>query len=98
MYKNLDNALSFKKCTYRVVHIAGEHLASEFTAINPIRRVPVIDDNGFILTERWVIIRHYIRPRPFLLTSFRKANCVPIQYCHTEVSRTQVSGARPLAS
>jgi glutathione S-transferase len=31
---------------------AGEHFSPEFTAIAPQQKVPVIDDSGFILTER----------------------------------------------
>jgi glutathione S-transferase len=30
----------------------GEHMGDEFGKINPFRKVPVIDDNGFKLTER----------------------------------------------
>lgn len=30
----------------------GEHYSDEFTAINRFQKVPVIDHNGFILTER----------------------------------------------
>jgi glutathione S-transferase len=29
-----------------------EHMTKEFIQINPFKRVPVIDDSGFILTER----------------------------------------------
>ena len=33
----------------------GEHLTEEYLRINPFHKVPVIDDNGFILTERYVV-------------------------------------------
>ena len=34
--------------------LSGEQLSQEFARINPFRKVPVIDDNGFILTERYL--------------------------------------------
>ena len=30
-----------------------EHMTDEYAQINPFKKVPVIDDSGFILTERW---------------------------------------------
>jgi glutathione S-transferase len=29
-----------------------EHMSDEYARINPFKKVPVIDDSGFILTER----------------------------------------------
>lgn len=37
---------------------AGEHRNEEFRKINPFRRVPVIDDNGFVLTESVAILKY----------------------------------------
>ncbi|XP_052705828.1 glutathione S-transferase theta-1-like [Crassostrea angulata] len=37
---------------------AGEHRQEEFRKINPFRRVPVIDDNGFVLTESVAILKY----------------------------------------
>lgn len=31
-----------------------EHTTDEYAQINPFKKVPVLDDNGFILTERFV--------------------------------------------
>ena len=30
-----------------------ENMSNEFTHMNPFKKVPVIDDSGFILTERY---------------------------------------------
>lgn len=32
--------------------LSGEHMTEEYKKINPIRKVPAIDDGGFKLTER----------------------------------------------
>lgn len=39
----------------------GEQLQEKFTKISPIQRVPVIDDNGFILGESGAIFRYLAR-------------------------------------
>ncbi|KAL4716694.1 hypothetical protein ACJJTC_004813 [Scirpophaga incertulas] len=36
----------------------GEHFSDEFTKVNRIQRVPVIDHNGFILTESVAIVKY----------------------------------------
>lgn len=32
-----------------------EHMGDEYAKINPFKKVPVIDDDGFILTERFIL-------------------------------------------
>ncbi|XP_015922700.2 glutathione S-transferase theta-1 isoform X1 [Parasteatoda tepidariorum] len=39
----------------------GEHLTEAFSKINPFRKVPVIDHNGFVLTESISMIRYLSR-------------------------------------
>jgi len=39
----------------------GEHKSSEFTQLNPFQKVPVIDNNGFVLTESIAMIRYLSR-------------------------------------
>jgi glutathione S-transferase len=36
----------------------GEHHATDFAALNPNRQVPVLDDDGFVLTESAAILRY----------------------------------------
>jgi len=44
---------------YQVVDIlAGEHLQPEYKALNPNCLVPLLDDEGFLLTESGAIIRY----------------------------------------
>jgi glutathione S-transferase len=37
--------------------LVGEHLSEEYEKLNPLKKVPVIDDHGFILRERYVDLR-----------------------------------------
>lgn len=30
-----------------------EHMTDDYAKINPLKKVPVIDDSGFVLTERY---------------------------------------------
>lgn len=39
---------------YSIHCVSGEHQTEEYKKINPFGLVPVIDDNGFILTERYM--------------------------------------------
>lgn len=43
---------------YTTFFVTGEQFSAEFEAINPFKKVPVIDDKGFILTERYV--KYYV--------------------------------------
>ncbi|KAK9504329.1 hypothetical protein O3M35_010689 [Rhynocoris fuscipes] len=47
----------------RVNLAAGEHFQEEYKKINPFKKVPVIDDNGFLLTESVAIFRYLCRER-----------------------------------
>uniref|UniRef100_T1HZZ7 GST N-terminal domain-containing protein n=1 Tax=Rhodnius prolixus TaxID=13249 RepID=T1HZZ7_RHOPR len=48
----------------RVNLAAGENFQEEYSKLNPFKKVPVIDDNGFILTESIAILRYLCRERP----------------------------------
>ncbi|CAH1801026.1 unnamed protein product [Owenia fusiformis] len=39
----------------------GEHFEEPFTKLNPFQRVPVIDDDGFVLTESVSILKYLCR-------------------------------------
>ena len=52
------NALGIKYEYKRVDLRAGEHLKPEFLAINPVGKVPAIDDDGFRMFESNAIIRY----------------------------------------
>uniref|UniRef100_UPI002B4E57E5 glutathione S-transferase theta-1-like n=1 Tax=Lineus longissimus TaxID=88925 RepID=UPI002B4E57E5 len=47
------------KFTPKVVNLGkGEHFTDEFAEVNPFKRVPVIDDDGFKLTESVAILQY----------------------------------------
>ncbi|XP_069703062.1 glutathione S-transferase theta-1 [Periplaneta americana] len=39
----------------------GEHMSEEYEKLNPFKKVPIIDDNGFILRESVGILRYLCR-------------------------------------
>ncbi|XP_054282304.1 glutathione S-transferase theta-1-like [Macrosteles quadrilineatus] len=39
----------------------GEHLQSDFEKLNPFKKVPVLEHNGFVLTESVAILRYICR-------------------------------------
>ena len=42
----------------------GEHAASEFAALNPNRRMPVLEDDGFVLWESNAILQYLAAKHP----------------------------------
>jgi glutathione S-transferase len=51
-----EHDLDIELVTVRLA--AGEHLAGWFAAINPNRAVPVLEEDGFVLTESATILRY----------------------------------------
>jgi len=49
----------------------GEHMGEDFAKINPFKKVPVIDDSGFILTESCAIFE-------YLCDKHKKTNWFPV--------------------
>ena len=41
-----------------------EHMTDEYARINPFKKVPVIDDSGFILTERFEQMNYFLSKLP----------------------------------
>ncbi|CAH0715343.1 unnamed protein product, partial [Brenthis ino] len=53
--------LNTAKCNFesKLVDLRkGEHFSEEFTAVNRLQRVPVIDYNGFVLSESIAIVKY----------------------------------------
>lgn len=49
---------------YKFVDMAkGEHLSEEYEKLNPLKKVPVIEDDGFILRESVGILRYLCREK-----------------------------------
>ena len=59
--------LKFNNIPHRVVAIRvqkGEHLTPEYQKVNPLQKVPAIDDSGFVLAESHAILRYLCNTRP----------------------------------
>ncbi|KAK5620005.1 hypothetical protein CRENBAI_003715 [Crenichthys baileyi] len=55
--------LTCTKIPHRVHSVAlrkGEHRTAEFTKLNPMQKVPVMVDNGFVLTESDAILKYLV--------------------------------------
>merc|ERR1711971_62441 len=53
--------LKLNKIPYEPKEVAlrkGEHRQEEYSKLNPFQRVPVIDDDGFVLTESCAILKY----------------------------------------
>ena len=46
--------LVFITCTFNT--LTGEHMTPEYEKVNPFKRVPAMNDDGFLLSERYVIL------------------------------------------
>jgi len=52
-------------CELRVVDLLkGEQMTPEFAALNPNQRMPVLEDDGFVLWESNAILHHLAAKRP----------------------------------
>uniref|UniRef100_A0A0A9XBW2 glutathione transferase n=1 Tax=Lygus hesperus TaxID=30085 RepID=A0A0A9XBW2_LYGHE len=60
----LDIFLKINKLPYEPINVSlgkFEHMTEEFEKLNPFKKVPVMDEGGFILTESVAIFRHLCR-------------------------------------
>jgi glutathione S-transferase len=49
-----ETGLSY--CVHGVDHTGGEHQSEEFRRLNPFMQLPVIDDDGFVMSESGAIV------------------------------------------
>jgi glutathione S-transferase len=42
---------------------AGEHKTEEFTKLNPLQKVPTVDDDGFVMSESRAIMAYLVNEK-----------------------------------
>lgn len=76
---------------------SGEHKQEAFTKINPVQLVPVIDDNGFVLTESVAIIQYlcsrYDLPEHWYPRKDLKAQAKVNEYLNWQHANTRMNCA-----
>ncbi len=73
-----------------VDHTAGENLGPEFSAISPFNQIPVLDDDGLILSETGAILIHLAEKSGKLIPADPEARAHVIQW--TLAAQTTVEG------
>lgn len=63
-----------------VDHTAGENLGEAFSAISPFNQVPIIDDDGLILSETGAILIHLAETSGRLIPADREGRARVIQW------------------
>lgn len=61
--KNLNQASQYSKifAQIKIINLAtGDHKTDEYAKINPERKVPAVDDDGFMLNESRAIIGYLV--------------------------------------
>jgi hypothetical protein len=63
--------------------LAEDHKTDNFLKLNPFHKIPVIDDNGFVLKERYVeeVIKSV---RKLQLVIMSRVSTVVLATCHLE--------------
>uniref|UniRef100_K1QWE7 Glutathione S-transferase theta-1 n=1 Tax=Magallana gigas TaxID=29159 RepID=K1QWE7_MAGGI len=72
---------------------SGEHKQEAFTKINPVQLVPVIDDGGFVLTERHYLCNRYDLPEHWYPRKDIKAQAKVNEYLNWQHANTRMNCA-----
>ena len=72
-----------------VDHTAGENLSPEFSAISPFHQLPVLDDDGLILSETGAILIHLAEKSGTLIPSDANARAHVIQWTLAALSTVE---------
>ncbi|HZW15923.1 MAG TPA: glutathione S-transferase family protein [Brevundimonas sp.] len=72
-----------------VDHTAGENLGPEFSAISPFNQVPVLDDDGLILSETGAILIHLAEKSGRLIPADPEARAHVIQWTLAALSTVE---------
>ena len=72
-----------------VDHTAGENLGPEFSAISPFNQIPVLDDDGLVLSETGAILIHLAEKSGKLIPSDPAARAHVIQWTLAALSTVE---------
>ncbi|MBI2262179.1 MAG: glutathione S-transferase family protein [Caulobacterales bacterium] len=72
-----------------VDHTAGETLGPAFSAISPFHQIPILDDDGLILSETGAILIHLAEKSGKLIPADDEARAHVIQWCLVALSTVE---------
>ena len=70
-------------------HTGGENLGPEFSAISPFRQIPVLDDDGLVLSETGAILLHLAEKSGRLIPADEQGRARVIQWTFAALSTVE---------
>lgn len=70
-------------------HTGGENLGPEFSAISPFNQIPILDDDGLVLSETGAILLHLAQRSGKLIPADAEGRAHVMQWCFVALSTVE---------